>query len=66
MLTRCRPCARDDGIGRRDEQLALGRDVPVDYEESWFVRSASAAIEAAKIHALCFDDRNVPHGLSTC
>ncbi|MFT3771797.1 MAG: NAD(P)/FAD-dependent oxidoreductase [Minicystis sp.] len=33
------------------------------YEETMFIRSANAAVEAAKTHALCFDDDNAPHGL---
>ncbi len=34
-----------------------------EYEEPMFVRSAAAAVEAAKTHALCFHDENAPHGL---
>ncbi|MCP3099615.1 FAD-dependent monooxygenase [Myxococcus sp. K15C18031901] len=34
-----------------------------EYEEAMFIRSAKAAVEAAKIHALCFDDANAPYGL---
>ncbi len=33
-----------------------------EYEETMFIRSANAAAEAAKTHALCFDDDNAPHG----
>jgi 2-polyprenyl-6-methoxyphenol hydroxylase-like FAD-dependent oxidoreductase len=34
-----------------------------EYEESMFVRSAKGAAEAAKTHAICFDDDNAPQGL---
>ena len=34
-----------------------------EYEETMFVRSANAALEAAKTFRLCFDDDNAPHGL---
>jgi 2-polyprenyl-6-methoxyphenol hydroxylase-like FAD-dependent oxidoreductase len=34
-----------------------------EYEEAMFVRSATAAVEAAKIFKLCFQDDNVPYGL---
>ena len=43
---------------RGDLEAALA-----EYEEAMFIRSASAAAEAAKTHALCFDDANAPHGL---
>jgi 2-polyprenyl-6-methoxyphenol hydroxylase-like FAD-dependent oxidoreductase len=43
---------------RGDLEAALA-----EYEEAMFVRSANAAAEAAKTHALCFDDDNAPHGL---
>jgi hypothetical protein len=33
------------------------------YEESMFLRSATAAAEAAAVHALCFDDPDAPRGL---
>jgi 2-polyprenyl-6-methoxyphenol hydroxylase-like FAD-dependent oxidoreductase len=33
------------------------------YEEPMFERSANAAVEAAKIFGLCFDDANAPRGL---
>jgi 2-polyprenyl-6-methoxyphenol hydroxylase-like FAD-dependent oxidoreductase len=42
----------------RDREAALA-----EYEETMFIRSAKAAVEAAKTHALCFDDANAPHGL---
>jgi 2-polyprenyl-6-methoxyphenol hydroxylase-like FAD-dependent oxidoreductase len=42
----------------RDLETAL-----TEYEETMFVRSANAAVEAAKTFALCFDDDNAPHGL---
>jgi 2-polyprenyl-6-methoxyphenol hydroxylase-like FAD-dependent oxidoreductase len=35
----------------------------VEYEEAMFVRSANAAVEAAKTFGICFDDSNAPHGL---
>lgn len=35
----------------------------IAYEEAMFVRSAKAAEEAAKTHALCFEDEEVPRGL---
>ena len=41
-----------------DLEAALG-----DYEATMFARSATAAAEAAKIHALCFTDADVPAGL---
>jgi hypothetical protein len=34
-----------------------------EYEEAMFVRSATAAVEAAKTFKLCFQDDNVPYGL---
>jgi 2-polyprenyl-6-methoxyphenol hydroxylase-like FAD-dependent oxidoreductase len=34
-----------------------------EYEEAMFVRSAKAAVEAAETFALCFADKNAPHGL---
>jgi 2-polyprenyl-6-methoxyphenol hydroxylase-like FAD-dependent oxidoreductase len=34
-----------------------------EYEETMFVRSANAAVEAAKTFAICFDDDDAPHGL---
>jgi 2-polyprenyl-6-methoxyphenol hydroxylase-like FAD-dependent oxidoreductase len=34
-----------------------------EYEETMFIRSANAAAEAARIHALCFEDDNAPYGL---
>ncbi|EYF01578.1 FAD-dependent oxidoreductase [Chondromyces apiculatus] len=43
---------------RGDLEAALA-----EYEEAMFIRSAKAAAEAAKTHALCFDDDNAPHGL---
>jgi 2-polyprenyl-6-methoxyphenol hydroxylase-like FAD-dependent oxidoreductase len=43
---------------RGDLEAALG-----EYEETMFVRSANAAVEAARIHRLCFLDDNAPHGL---
>jgi 2-polyprenyl-6-methoxyphenol hydroxylase-like FAD-dependent oxidoreductase len=43
---------------RGDLEAALA-----EYEESMFLRSASAAVEAEKIHALCFADANAPYGL---
>jgi hypothetical protein len=43
---------------RGDVETALAK-----YEEAMFARSATAAIEAAKIFALCFRDHNAPHGL---
>jgi hypothetical protein len=33
------------------------------YEEAMFVRSAKAAVEAAKTFAVCFDDANAPRAL---
>jgi 2-polyprenyl-6-methoxyphenol hydroxylase-like FAD-dependent oxidoreductase len=42
----------------RDLETALA-----EYEEAMFVRSASAAVAAAKTFAICFDDDNAPHGL---
>ncbi|NVJ19690.1 FAD-dependent monooxygenase [Myxococcus sp. AM011] len=43
---------------RGDFEAALA-----EYEAALFIRSADAAVEAAKVHALCFDDANAPHGL---
>jgi 2-polyprenyl-6-methoxyphenol hydroxylase-like FAD-dependent oxidoreductase len=43
---------------RGDLEAALA-----EYEETMFIRSANAAAEAARTHALCFDDDNAPHGL---
>jgi 2-polyprenyl-6-methoxyphenol hydroxylase-like FAD-dependent oxidoreductase len=43
---------------RGDLEAALA-----EYEEAMFIRSAKAAVEAAKTHALCFDDDDAPHGL---
>jgi 2-polyprenyl-6-methoxyphenol hydroxylase-like FAD-dependent oxidoreductase len=43
---------------RDDVEAALA-----EYEEAMFARSATAAVEAAKIFKLCFQDDNVPHGL---
>lgn len=43
---------------RDDLEAALA-----EYEEAMFLRSATAAVEAAKTHALCFEDANVPSGL---
>lgn len=43
---------------RGDLEAALA-----EYEEAMFVRSANAAAEAMKIHALCFNDPDAPHGL---
>jgi 2-polyprenyl-6-methoxyphenol hydroxylase-like FAD-dependent oxidoreductase len=34
-----------------------------EYEAAMFVRSAQAAVEAARTFGLCFDDDNAPHGL---
>ncbi|WP_394840521.1 FAD-dependent monooxygenase [Pendulispora brunnea] len=34
-----------------------------EYEKTMFIRSAYAAADAAKTHALCFDDDNAPYGL---
>ena len=35
----------------------------LEYEAALFARSANAAVEAAKTHALCFDDDEAPRGL---
>jgi acyl-CoA reductase-like NAD-dependent aldehyde dehydrogenase len=43
---------------RDDVEAALA-----EYEEAMFARSATAAVEAAKIFKLCFQDDNVPYGL---
>ncbi|MBU8897761.1 FAD-dependent monooxygenase [Corallococcus sp. M34] len=43
---------------RGDSEAAL-----LEYEDAMFIRSADAAMEAARIHALCFNDANAPHGL---
>jgi 2-polyprenyl-6-methoxyphenol hydroxylase-like FAD-dependent oxidoreductase len=43
---------------RGDLEAALA-----EYEETMFIRSANAAAEAARTHALCFDDDDAPHGL---
>lgn len=43
---------------RGDLEAALA-----EYEEAMFVRSADAAVEAVKTHALCFADDNAPYGL---
>jgi 2-polyprenyl-6-methoxyphenol hydroxylase-like FAD-dependent oxidoreductase len=43
---------------RDDFEAALA-----EYEEAMFVRSAKAAVEAAETFALCFADKNAPHGL---
>jgi 2-polyprenyl-6-methoxyphenol hydroxylase-like FAD-dependent oxidoreductase len=43
---------------RGDLETALA-----EYEETMFVRSANAAVEAAQTFALCFADDNAPHGL---
>lgn len=43
---------------RDDYEAALS-----EYEDVMFDRSAKAAVEAAKIHALCFEDENAPYGL---
>jgi 2-polyprenyl-6-methoxyphenol hydroxylase-like FAD-dependent oxidoreductase len=43
---------------RGDFEAALA-----EYESAMFLRSASAAVEAAKTHALCFEDANAPYGL---
>jgi 2-polyprenyl-6-methoxyphenol hydroxylase-like FAD-dependent oxidoreductase len=43
---------------RDDFEAALS-----EYEEAMFVRSAKAAVEAAETFALCFADKNAPHGL---
>lgn len=43
---------------RGDLEAALA-----EYEETMFIRSANAAAEAARIHALCFHDDNAPRGL---
>lgn len=43
---------------RGDLEAALA-----EYEETMFLRSAKAAVEAAETHALCFHDDNAPHGL---
>lgn len=42
---------------RNDLEAAL-----VEYEEAMFVRSANAAVEAARIHELCYDE-NAPYGI---
>lgn len=34
-----------------------------EYEEAMFLRSVDASAEAARIHTLCFNDDNAPHGL---
>lgn len=41
-----------------DIEGALG-----EYEEAMFARSATAAVEAARTHALCFHDENAPYGM---
>lgn len=47
--------------------IAAHRDDPdaalAEYESAMFVRSAKAAVEAAKTHALCYDDPSAPQGL---
>jgi 2-polyprenyl-6-methoxyphenol hydroxylase-like FAD-dependent oxidoreductase len=43
---------------RDDLEAALA-----EYEEAMFTRSARAAVEAAKIHDLCFRDDDAPRGL---
>jgi 2-polyprenyl-6-methoxyphenol hydroxylase-like FAD-dependent oxidoreductase len=43
---------------RGDFEAALA-----EYEGAMFVRSAKAAVEAAETFALCFADKNAPHGL---
>jgi hypothetical protein len=43
---------------RDDFEAAL-----TEYEEVMLVRSAKAAVEAAETFALCFADKNAPHGL---
>lgn len=43
---------------RGDLEAALA-----EYEEAMFVRSANAAVEAVKTHAICFDDDKAPQGL---
>jgi len=43
---------------RSDLEAAL-----TEYEDAMFVRSANAAVEAAKTFSLCFADDNAPHGL---
>lgn len=49
------------------EALAAHRDDldagVAEYEARMFVRSAKAAVEAAKTHALCYADPNAPQGL---
>jgi 2-polyprenyl-6-methoxyphenol hydroxylase-like FAD-dependent oxidoreductase len=35
----------------------------IEYEEAMFARSATSAVEAAKMFKLCFQDDNVPYGL---
>lgn len=43
---------------RGDVEAALD-----EYENAMFPRSKTAAAEAAKTHALCFDDDDAPHGI---
>lgn len=35
----------------------------ITYEETMFARSAEAAVEAARIHAICFDDPDAPKAM---
>ncbi|HEX4340633.1 MAG TPA: NAD(P)/FAD-dependent oxidoreductase [Polyangiaceae bacterium] len=55
-----------DGAELGDAIAASPGDLEVAlavYEEAMFVRSADAAVEAAKAFAICFDDDHAPQGL---
>jgi 2-polyprenyl-6-methoxyphenol hydroxylase-like FAD-dependent oxidoreductase len=43
--------------------IAAGHDLEAAYESPMFARSAAAATEAIRMHALCFTDADVPKGL---
>jgi 2-polyprenyl-6-methoxyphenol hydroxylase-like FAD-dependent oxidoreductase len=50
--------ARAIAAHREDVQAAIA-----EYEEAMFIRSAHAAVEAEKTHALCFQDEQAPQAL---
>lgn len=55
-----------DGAELAKALASRGADIEAaltEYEAAMFSRSAKAAVDAAHVHALCFQDENAPHGM---